>query len=236
MAAPAAPTDPAVAAHDRCVLRHPVFTRFGDVLFRPAQADAAPVMIFPLGGSVAAITLQSLQQEFGIEASSPDGRMLALVVQALDFVAEMRPGDIFPLEVFGAGTSWQPSALHQRVAEERLRLRLVDTFSCAPCPAWTLEDPQAVRQAAAEPGMDERLQSAALEAAAVLDLPNATAVARLLAMAAHEMGFIEALRDRLLRRVGLMLARVDTLGASVGHNLGATELLSRVRRLAWHRL
>jgi len=76
------------------------------------------------------------------------------------------------------------------------------------------------------------VQSAAREAAAVLDLPNATAVARLLAAAAHEMGFVEALRDRLLRRAGLLLAQVDTLGASVGHNLGAIELLSRVRRLA----
>ena len=232
MAALAAPTDPTVAMHERCVLRHPVFTRFGDVLFRPAETDAAAVMIFSLGGSMAAITLRSLQQEFGIEAGSPDGRMLALVVQALDFVAEIRPGDPFPLEILGAGASWQPGALHQRVAEERLRLQLVGTFSGAACPAWASEDPQAVRQASAEPGMDERLQSAAAEAAAVLNLPNAAAVARLLATAAHEMGFIEALRDRLLRRVGLMLARVDTLGASVGHNLGAMELLSRVRRLA----
>ena len=232
MAAPAASTDPVAAAHGKCVLRHPVFTQFGDVLFRPAEADAAPVMIFSLGGSMAAITLRSLQQEFGIEAGSPDGRVLALVGQALDFVAEMRPGDPFPLEVFGGGASWQPGALHQRVAEERLRLQLVGTFSGAACPAWASEDPQAVLQAAAEPGMDERLQSAAVAAAAVLDLPNAAAAARLLAMAAHEMGFIETLRDRLLRRVGLMLARVDTLGAGVGHNLGAMELLSRVRRLA----
>ena len=232
MAARAASTDPATATHGKCVLRHPVFTRFGDVLFRPAEADAAPVMIFSLGGSMAAITLRSLQQEFGIEAGSPDGWMLALVVQSLDFVAEIRPGDPFPLEVLGGGASWQPGALHQRVAEERLRLQLVGAFSGAACPAWASEDPHAVLLAAAEPGMDERLQSAAVAAAAVLDLRNAAAASRLLATAAYEMGFIEALRDRLLRRVGRMLARVDMLGAGVGHNLGAMELLSRVRRLA----
>ena len=228
----AEPTDLTAPAHGKCVLQHPVFTQFGDVLFRPAEADAAPVMIFSLGGTVAAIPLQSLQQNYGIEAGSPDAVMLGLVVRALDFVAEVRPGDSFPLEVLGRGASWEPSALHQRVAEQRLRLQLVGAFGNGTCPTWASDDPQAVLQAAAEPDMDERLQFAAMEAAAVLDLPNATAVARLLAKAAHELGFVEALRDRLLRRAGLLLAQVDTLGASVGHNLGAIELLSRVRRLA----
>ena len=220
------------ATHGKCVLHHPVFTQFGNVVFRPAEADAAPVMVFPLGGSQAAIPLRSLQQKFGIEAGSPDAEMLSFIERALDFVADIRPGDSFPLEVLGRGASWEPSAWHKRVAEERLRLQLVGSFGGETCPAWVFEDPQAVLEAAAEPGMDERLQAAAVEAAAILDLPNATAVARLLATAAHELGFVEALRDRLLRRVGLLLARVDTLGASVGHNLGAIELLSRVRRLA----
>jgi hypothetical protein len=232
MAALAEPTDLTASTHDKCVLQHPVFIQFGDVLFRPAEADAAPVMIFSLGGSVAAIPLRSLQQNYGIEAGSPDAVMLGLVVRALDFVAEVRPGDSFPLEVFGRGASWEPSALHQRVAEERLRLQLAGTFGGGTCPTWALEDPQAILQAAAEPDMNERLQSAAIKAAVVLDLPNATAVARLLATAAHELGFVESLRDRLLRRAGLLLAQLDTLGASVGHNLGAIELLSRVRRLA----
>ncbi len=232
MAAFGAPADLTASAHGKCVLQHPIFTQFGDVLFRPAEADAAPVMTFSLGGAVAAIPLQSLQQNYGIEAGSPDAVMLGLVVRALDFVAEVRPGDSFPLEVLDRGASWEASALHQRVAEERLRLQLVDAFSSGTCPTWASEDPQAVLQAAAAPDMDERLQSATVEAAAVLDLSNATAVARLLAKAAHELGFVEALRDRLLHRTGSLLARVDTLGASVGHNLGAIELLSRVRRLA----
>lgn len=246
MAAPA-PPDPAAESHDRCVLRHPVFTRFGEVLFRPAEADGAPVMIFPLGGSTAAIPLRSLQQEFGINPDSPDGRMLGLVVRALDFVAELRPGELLPLEVVGGGASWQPGAQHQRVAEERLRLQLVGTFNGVPgnsvpgnslpdggvpVPSWASMDPQAVLYAAAEPGMDARLRSAATQAAAVLGLPNAAAVVRLMAAAAHELGFIEALRDRLLRRAGAMLARVDALGGSLGCNSGAVELLSRVRRLA----
>ena len=155
MAALATPTDLTASTHGKCVLRHPMFTQFVDVLFRPAEADAAPVMVFSLGGSVATIPLQSLQQGYGIEAGSPDAMMLSLIVRALDFVAEVRPGDSFPLEVFGRGASWEPSALHQRVAEERLRLQLVGSFSNGTCPNWASEDPQAVLQAAAEPDMDE---------------------------------------------------------------------------------
>ena len=226
--------DPSAAAANRCVLQHPLFRRYGEAVFRPAEADGAPVMVIPMGGGAAALPLSALQAEFGIDPGSLDGRMLAQIAQALDFVSELRLGDPLPMEVLGSGASWQPSAAHQRVAEERLRLQLGATLADGapgPGPAWVLAEPQAVLAAAAEPGAVVRLQSASVAAAAVLALPNAAAVARLLAEAAHELGFIEALRDRLLRRVGAMLARVEALAAAVGRNLGAQELLSRVRRL-----
>jgi len=230
MAAPAS-TDPPGAARDRCVLEHPVFTCFGEVMFRPAEDDGVPVMIFPMGGGTAAVPLRSLQHEFGIEPGSADGRTLALVAHALDFVAEVRPGDALPLEVLDGGASWQPGAVHQRIAEARLRLQLVSAFSRVEAPSWVAADPRAVLAAAAEPGLDTRLATASIEAAAALGVPDAAAVSHLMAAAAHELGFVEALRDRLLRRVGLMLARVEGLGAP-GHTAGALELLSRVRRLA----
>lgn len=241
-ASPAKP-DPSAAAQDRCVLQHPVFLRCGEAVFRPAEGDGTPVMVIPMGGGIAVVSLTSLQAEFGIDPASPDGQMLLLIAKALDFVSELRPGDPLPMEVLGSGTSWQPSAAHQRIAEERLRLQLGATSSQAPDggaggtasvpgPAWVLADPQAVLAAASEPDAIIRLQAASKQAAAVLGLPNAAAVARLLAAAAHELGFIEALRDRLLRRVGVVLARTEALVATLGRNLGALELLSRVRRLA----
>ncbi len=215
------------------MLQHPVFRHCGEAVFRPAEDDGTPVMVIPMGGGAAALPLSALQAEFGIAPDSPDGRMLAQIARALDFVSELRLGDPLPMEVLGSGVSWQPSAGHQRVAEERLRLQLGATLAdgaLGPGPAWVLADPQAVLAAAAEPDAAVRLQSASVAAAAVLALPNAAAVARLLA-AAHELGFIEALRDRLLRRVGVVLARAEALVAAIGRNLGALELLSRVRRL-----
>ena len=222
------------AAPDRCVLQHILFRLYTEAAFRPAEDDGVPVMVIAMGTAAAALPLKALQAEFRIEPGSPDGRMLAQIAQALDFVSELRLGDPLPMEVLGGGASWQPSAAHQRVAEERLRLQLgatLDDGAPGPGPAWVLAEPQAVLAAAAEAGAIVRLQSASVAAAAVLALPNAAAVARLLAEAAHELGFIEALRDRLLRRVGMVLARVEALVAVVGRSLGAQELLSRVRRL-----
>lgn len=230
-----AETDPSAAAPGRCMLLHPVFRRYGAAVFRPAEDDGAPVMVVPMGGAAAAVPLSALRAEFGIDPDSPDGRMLAQIARALDFVSELRLGDPLPMEVLGSGASWQPSAAHRRVAEERLRLQLGATLAngaLGPGPAWVLADPQAVLAAAAGPGAIVRLQSASVAAAAVLALPNAAAVSRLLAAAAHELGFIEALRDRLLRRVGIVLARAEALVTAIGRNLGALELLSRVRRLA----
>ena len=214
------------------MLHHPVFTQFGEVIFRPAEADGTPVMIFPMGASVAAIPLRSLQTEFSIEADSHDGQMLGLVVRALDFVGEVRPSDALPLEVLGGGASWTPGVQHMRVAEGRLRLQLAAAFDDVPGTAWATADAQAVLQGLADPTLDIRLQAAASRASSALGLPGATAVASLLAAAVDEQGFIEALRDRLLRRVGLMLARVDALSAIQGSNSDVAELLSRVRRLA----
>ena len=226
----AAPGGPA-APPDSCALRHPVFTRFGEVAFR-STADGVPAMMFPMGGSTAAVPLLSLQQEFRITPDSSDGRVLGQVVRALDFVAEVRPGDAFPLEVLGGGASWQPGAQHQRVAEERLRLQLAGAFNPAAGPAWAAMDAQAVLRATAEAGLDHRIQGALAAAAAALGLDSPEAAAHRLAAAAHEMGYVEALRDRLLRRVAAMLARLDALAAMMGHNPAGAELLSRVRRLA----
>lgn len=227
-----ATTDPPGAARDRCVLEHPVFTCFGDVMFRLAEDDGVPVMVFPMGGGTAAVPLRSLQRELGIEPGSADGRTLALVAQALDFVAEVRPGDPLPLEVLDGGASWQAGAMHQRVAEARLRLQLVSAFSHVEAPSWVAADPRAVLAAAGEAGLDARLATASAKAAAALGMADAAAVSHLMAAAAHELGFVEALRDRLLHRVALMVARVEALGATLGHTAGAMELLSRVRRLA----
>lgn len=203
----------------------------GDIVFRPAETDGAACLIVPLGRSTAAIPLKSLQAELGIEADSKDGRMLALVAKSLDFVADLRLGDPLPVEVLGGGASWQPSALHQQLAASRLKLSLIAQLDGNNTLNWARAEPQSVLAAAADPGMRLRLQAAYIEVAARLGLPDTAAAARLVEDAAHEMGFMEALRDRLLRRVMRLVDRVRHLAGGLTQNLSGVELLSRVRRL-----
>jgi len=215
---------------DRCTLEHPLFNRLGDVLFRPAETDGAPCLIIPLGRGTAAMPLRSLQAELGIETASQDGRMLSLIARSLDFVGDLRLGDALPVEVLDGGASWSPGATHQQVAASRLKLQLMAELEGSPEP-WVTAEPQAVLAAAADPGMRPRLQAAYVEVAATLGLTDAAAAARLVEEAVHELGFIEALRDRLLRRVLRLKDRVTHLASGLSQNLAGLELVTRVRRL-----
>src|SRR5690349_22334762 len=116
-------TDSAPADH--CLLQHPVFTSFGEPLFRSAETDGAPVMVVKLGDKEAAIPLRSLQREFAIADDSVDGRMLGLIAQSLDFVSILRVGDALPAEVLNGQASWEPEAIHLEIAKARLQWQLV---------------------------------------------------------------------------------------------------------------
>ncbi|MBC7800111.1 MAG: hypothetical protein H7Z10_05780 [Gemmatimonadaceae bacterium] len=218
-------------APDRCGFHHPLFNRLGEIVFRPAETDGAACLIVPLGRGTAALPLKSLQAELGIEPGSPDGQMLALVAKSLDFVADLRLGDPLPEEVLDGGASWQPSAMHQQVGASRLKLHLIQQWGVGDATDWIRAEPQAVLAAAADPGIRLRLQAAYLEVAATLGLSDAAAAVRLVEDAAHELGFVEALRDRLLRRVLRLVDRVRHLSGGLTQNLSGLEMVSRVRRL-----
>ncbi len=219
------------AVPNRCAFEHPLFTKLGEVVFRPAEADGTPSLVMPLGHSTAVLPLRSFQVEFGIDDSSADGRMLAQVARSLDFVTDLRLGDPLPVEVLDGAASWEPSPLHQQLAASRLKLRLISQLGADTQTDWGRAAPQAVLLAAAAPGMRLGLKAAYVEAAARLGVPNAAVLARLVEDAAHELGFIEALWDRLLRRVAQLAERLQRLAAGLAQNLSGSELLSRVMRL-----
>jgi hypothetical protein len=109
---------------------HAVFRSLQPVLFRRAE-DGLPSMVVSLGAEEAVLPLAALRREFGIAADSEDGRMLALIEQALDYVAGIRPGEALPPEVLGdAGEvlspSFEPTSEHQRLAALRLHAALAD--------------------------------------------------------------------------------------------------------------
>lgn len=218
-------------ASNRCTFEHPLFSKLGEVVFCLAETDGMPSLVMPLGRSKAVLPLRSLQAELGIDSASADGRMLVRIARSLDFVAGLRLGDPLPVEVLDGTASWQPSSANRHLAASRLQLQLISQLEADTFVNWIKAEAQAVLAAAADPGLRLGLQAALIEAAARLGLPDAAAAARLMENAAHELGFVEALRDSLLRRVLRLNERVQGLTTGTTQNLSRSELLSRVIRL-----
>src|SRR5271163_4645886 len=170
---------PTAEAPVRCQLAHRLFRAFDEPLFR-VEPDGTPVMVVRLGEREAALSLASLRREFSIADDSPDGRMLALIVQSLDFVAAVRLGDPLPNEVLTGEASWEPGPVHLQIAISRLRLHLVDWMNGGSGTNKLQRDAISLLQAADEPGMREQIDEAIERAASVLALGSPAGVVGLL--------------------------------------------------------
>ena len=208
-----------------------MFGKLGELSFRLAEADRAPVLIRSLGAATAALPLRLLQIELGISDASADGEMFALIVKALDFVTELRLGDCLPIEVLCGDASWQPDPVHLELARARLNLQLVMLLD-SDAGGWSAADAVQVLAATTAAGMKCRLHNATTKLAKLLDLPDADAAAALIEEVAYELSFVEALRDRLLNKVQNLFDRVTDLSLLRPNHPSGLELISRVRRLS----
>ncbi len=214
---------------DRCVLNHRVFTMLGTVSFRRASADGTPVMVFTLGEREAIMSLRALQREFAIDDASPDGRMLGLIAESLDYVCGLRLGDRLPSEVLTGLASWEPSLEHRKRAYSIVRLQLLTWIDPdAANPAYG--DP--IARLETEPALRAQVQLAFERAAVELGLADANAVVPLVEELAGELAYIEALRDRLLRPLQAMIARLERLVHIHRGDSQRQETVGRVLRLA----
>jgi hypothetical protein len=216
----------------RCELAHRLFTTFDDPLFRVAESDGTPVMVVQLGDKEAALPLKSLQREFGILDSSADGRMLALIAQSLEFVAGLRLGDPLPKEVLTGEASWEPDRVHLQIATTRLKLQLVDWLNAGSGAEKPDLDAESLLQVADDPHLREQVQSAMARAASALGVDSPAEVVSLLENLGQELAYIEALRDRLLRRLRNMIAKLDRLPRGWHRDMMRTERMIQVRRLS----
>lgn len=229
---PATDMDANSVPSDRCSLAHRVFSSFGELLFRRAETDGAPVMVVKLGEKEAAIPLRSLQREFGIPDETDDGRMLGLIAQSLDFVACLRIGDTLPAEVLSGQASWEPDEVHLQIAKARLQWQLVAWLNSGTGADTPNLDAEALLQVADDPARKQQVQAAFGKAAETLGLPSREAVVQLVEELAQELAYIEALRDRLLRRVHGMAEKLNRMAQSYRGDGSHLETLTQVRRLA----
>jgi len=219
------------AQNPRCALSHRGFTMLGEPLFRRAEADPTPVMVVTLGERQVALPLRSLQREFGIADESPDGKMLAQIAAALEYVAALRLGDPLPREICSGEASWEPDATHLALANIRLRLQLVTWLNVGAAKDDPSLDPEALLKAADDPAVRKQVQEALDHAANALGLPSQEAVVGLLEDLARELAFVEALRERLLHRVQLMARKIEHIARAWRGDSGQMETLTQVRRL-----
>ena len=217
------------ALPDRCVLKHQVFTMLGTVSFRRARADGTPVMVVTLGEREAIVPLRALQREFGIGDDSPDGRMLGLIAESLDYVCGLSLGDRLPSEVLSGQASWEPTAEHRKRAFSIVKLQLlswIDPDAADPAKG----DP--IARLETEPALRQQVQLAFERAATELGLASKDAVVALVEALAGELAYIEAWRDRLLRVVQMMTGRLERIVATQRGDSQRQETLNRVLRLA----
>jgi hypothetical protein len=216
---------------DHCRLKHRLFSRFGDPLFRRAEADGTPVMVVLLGEREAALPLRAVQHEFDIQDDSEDGRMLALIAASLDFVTSLRLGDALPGEVLGGEASWEPSPQNLRLADARLRLQLAAWLRVGTPEDQSALTPQALMAAADDPAVRQAVAEACRRAAEELNLAGPDAVTPMLAALAGELAYVEALRERLLHPVQGMAAKLTRLTQGWRGDAAQLEKLTQVRRL-----
>lgn len=215
-----------------CVLEHRMFALFQEPLFRRTDVDATPVLVVRIGEKEAAMPLRAIQREFGITDASADGRMLALIAEALDFVPALRIGDPLPREVLTGDASWEPGAGHVHRAMTRLNLQLVAWLHGTAASEPITVDADAIARADSDPVLRQHIQDAFQRAAETLGLPSQDAVIAKIEALAAELGYIEALRDRLLDRVRALAYRIDHLMRASRADAGQRGSLGRLRYLS----
>ncbi len=231
-AAEPSPAEPSPAAEPTdCHLAHRLFGSFGPPLFRRSEVDGAPIMVVQLGERTAALPLRSLAREFGIAEESEDGQMLARIAELLDFVSVLRPGDRLPSEVLTGEASWEPDPLHLEIAQTRLRVSLVDWLNADRGSERQALDAGSLLAIGNDPKLRHQVQTALSRAAEALGLDTAAEVVGLLEALGRELAYIEALRDRLLRRVRLMAGKIERLSRGWRSDASHIETLTQVKRL-----
>lgn len=220
------------SSQTRCQLEHRLFSALQEPVFRRSAADGAPMLTMRLGEKEASIPLPSLKREFEIADDSADGQMLTRIAQSLDFVSLLRPGDPLPREVMTGEASWDPDPVHFELASTRLRLQLIDWFTAGTNADRTALDADSLLQIADDPHLKLQVQQAISGAADALGLRGANAVLDLLELLTRELAYIEALRDRLLRRVRALTEKIARVSRGFRGDANQVETITQVRRLS----
>jgi hypothetical protein len=186
------------AAPQVCQLSHPGFRMLGEPVFRLSEGQRVPSMVVQLENHDAVLPLRSVAREFNIDPEGPDGAMLVLIEQALEFVVALRLGDNLPSELNGGEASWKPTEQDCKLAASRVRRELVRCVFARIGQSVSIEGPLV-------PGWEDETANRALVrkaidgAATQLDGTTAENVTARVVELGDELACIETMRRTLTR-------------------------------------
>lgn len=193
-----------------------------------AGTERKPMLSVELGDLRAALEMESLRREFGIEPESHDYELLQLAENALAHVKYIVPGDQIPTEILDGSASWPIEEDHYETAKNRLSIRLG---------AWAAKrdfkalNPLEIQELLENPEIQKHVQEGFQMAAEELGLDSRDKVVQMLEQIGREMAYIEALRsyyDWILRIPG----HIRTMQALLKEDRQSLESAIRVNQLA----
>lgn len=211
----------------RFSFEHKVFSLEGSYFEASGDIDN-PRFHLPMGETMAAISLRALRREFGIDDDSADGKLLDLVGKSLKYVKVIRVNDSIPRELLDGSASWSIDERHYEVARNRLTVQLVTWLSGS---EETITNRGQLEKFMADASVKERVNEAFRVLAEKLGAADRKQeVVNRIEGLAHELAYIEALRDHFGRivKIGAKLSAIEKLCAEGSQ---ARDDLQRIRAL-----
>jgi len=174
---------------------HKVFN-VPNAVFRMDRTSGRVALYMQLGGNEASIELSQIAKTFDIASDSEDGKMMALVEKSLRYVREIHPGDSIPNELLDGSASWVIEPKHVERARSKLLVQLVRWMTDGNS---AIDERADVKELIQRPEIKEKINDAFGAAAKKLGLPDKETVIDMIGQLANELGYVEALRDKLAR-------------------------------------
>ena len=206
------------------MFEHKVFQVKG-ARFSMTEDGTQPALHVDLGALTAALVINTVRSEFGIEAEGPDGILLSIVEKSLRFVKEIRPGDSIPRELLDGTASWSVEERHRTRARAHLWARAIGSNETKGA------DDISLQRFNADPKTEERLKQVAADVATMIgENLDADAVLGRIDDVARELAYIEALQERCSEVLGIV-PKLTAIARAYRGDRGVLDELSRIRTL-----
>lgn len=183
-----------VSRNTHFLFEHKVFEISG-ANFSLTLDTKQPVYNVLLGDLKASIPFPTLLHAFDIAEDSPDAALLEVVAKSLRYVKTIRPGESIPSELLNGTASWSVEDKHRLIAKGRITMQMVSWITGS---EHIVVDLTKLEQIVEDPITKQRLQAAFTEIAKRLGMgeERKQEVVDRVDDLAHELSYIEALRDR----------------------------------------